>query len=134
MSKKRICGQRLSYYWYTVCRSHSLSLFFRLCSSVVGRPDLIRFKIKTLLEICQKVYIPPILNLKNCIATSGVLTTAIYVKPELKPAKHAGKYFPSCFPAKHEKHQLLRALVDVVWQCSSVEPQKALAKLTLVYV
>ena len=36
------------------------------------------------------VYIPPMLDLNNCVATSVVLTTAIYVKPGLKPAKNAG--------------------------------------------
>ena len=43
------------------------------------------------------------LDLKNCIATSVVLSTAMYVKPGLKAAKNAGKkYFSNRFPLEHE--------------------------------
>ena len=66
------------------------------------------------------------LDFKNCVATSVVLTTAIYVKPGLKPAKNAGKkYFADHIPPEHEKRRLLRALVDVhvVWPCSCLESQ-----------
>ena len=38
------------------------------------------------------------------------------------------------FPPENEKRRLLRALVDVVWLCSHVEPQKVCEKLSLVYV
>ena len=70
---------------------------------------------KNLLKLCQKaaqnelkekntqvkVYIRPMLDLKNCVATSMVLTTAMYVKPGLKEAKNAGKiYFPNRFALK----------------------------------
>ena len=37
------------------------------------------------------VYNHPMLDLKNCGATSAVLTSAMYFKPGLKPAKNAGK-------------------------------------------
>ena len=38
------------------CRSRSRSLFFRFCSSVIGRPGIMRdlIIIKNLLKICQK--------------------------------------------------------------------------------
>ena len=35
------------------------------------------------------------------------------------------KYFPNRFTLEREKSQLLRDLVDIVWTCSHVGPQKA---------
>ena len=42
------------------------------------------------------------------------------------------KYFPNRVPPEHEKRRPLRALDDVVWPCSLVEPQKAREKPSLV--
>ena len=50
-------------------------------------------------------------------------------KTGLKPAKNAErKYFSNRFPPEHKKCCLLRAIVDVVWPYSRVEPQEAREK------
>ena len=67
-------------------------------------------------------------GLKNCIATSVVLTTAMYVKPGLKPAKNAGKnIFQNVCHLKMKSVGCynVRVLVDSVWPCSLIGPHKA---------
>ena len=133
MSKKRICGvssstkfELLLVYCFVVL---ILSLSFHFCHPGIMQPyqvqnlksskDMPKIAIpgknKLKINTYLSVYIPPVLDLKNCVATSVVLTTAtcIYVKPGLKLAKYAGKkHFPNCFPSEHKKPRL--ALVDVV--------------------
>ena len=67
------------------------------------------------------------LDLKNCIAISVVLTTAMYVKPELKPAKNAEKVFSKPFSTWTRKASA-KSFVHEVWPCSRFEPQKAREK------
>ena len=117
--KERICVLSMSYYWYSVL-SLSFSFAQSLCFCSSYRSSRHHVTLSALLKICQKlqyreksgskqiknkhnyVYIPPMLDLNNCVATS-VDHRYRNLSNWIETSKNAERKHPNHFPPEHEK-------------------------------